>query len=233
MSEGRKGPPGYNTGSMNPTTDKTDRSCASGGSGRERGASARRRQILSAAEKCFSRKGFHGASIADIGKLAGINPGHIYYYFANKEEIVAAVVESELEAFFKLHEAALDERNMLDAVAEWSGDAAIYHARRGNARLWLEILAESGRNPRIADIVRTLDERVRERTCEMLRTLNAGVCGGDLESRVSVQYELLSAFVSGFALRTVAGVRTDERLLRAGVTDAVRRMFQARADDIE
>lgn len=210
-----------------------ERPCAARDSGPARGASVRRKQILSAAETCFSRKGFHGASIADIGKLAGVAPGHIYYYFANKEELVAAVVASELEAFFELHDSALDERDMLEVVVERSGDAAIYHARRGNSRLWLEILAESGRNPRVADIVRTLDERVRERTCEMLRTLNAGLRGGDLESRVSVQYELLSAFVAGFVLRTVAGVRTDERRLRAGVMDAIRRMFQARADDLE
>jgi TetR/AcrR family transcriptional regulator, repressor for uid operon len=217
---------------MSLTTDKTDRSCTSGGSGPERGSNARRIQILSAAKECFGRKGFHGASIADIGRLAGVNPGHIYYYFANKEELVGAVVESELEAFFELHETALNEQDVLDAVLEGSVDAAIYHARRGNFRLWLEILAESGRNRKIADIVRTLDERVRGCAYGMLRALNEGLSGEALESRVSVQYDLLSALVSGIAVRTAVGIPTDDRRLRAEVMGAARHLFRAFAEDM-
>lgn len=198
-----------------------------------RGTVARRRQILSAAEACFSKKGFHGASMADIGKQAGVAPGHIYYYFSNKEELVAAVVESELEAFFELHDTALGELDTSNALVAICADAAVYHARRGNSVLWLEIFAEGGRNEKISDIVAAMDARVREHICAMLRTLNADGRGEVSETRIAVQYEVLSALVAGFALRTVSGGGMDEWLIRAGVADAVRRMFRFREDDSE
>ena len=53
---------------------------------------ARRQQILNAAAQCFREHGFHGASIAQISKTAGMSAGHIYHYFENKEAIIAAIV---------------------------------------------------------------------------------------------------------------------------------------------
>ena len=40
-------------------------------------ADVRRQQILSAAARCFREKGFHGASISQISKAAGMSAGHI------------------------------------------------------------------------------------------------------------------------------------------------------------
>jgi AcrR family transcriptional regulator len=40
--------------------------------------------------------GFHGASMADIAKAAGLSVGQIYRYFENKEAIIAAIVAQDL-----------------------------------------------------------------------------------------------------------------------------------------
>ena len=37
----------------------------------------RRNQVLDAAAICFRNHGFHGASMAQISKTAGMSPGHI------------------------------------------------------------------------------------------------------------------------------------------------------------
>jgi len=50
---------------------------------------ARRAQIRAAAGECFRQHGFHGTSIAQISKRAGMSTGHIYHYFENKEAIIA------------------------------------------------------------------------------------------------------------------------------------------------
>src|ERR1700735_1352434 len=63
---------------------------------KERGR-LRRRQVLDAAEKCFRRHGFHAASMAGVAMEAGMSVGHIYRYFENKEAIVAAIVERDLQ----------------------------------------------------------------------------------------------------------------------------------------
>lgn len=56
--------------------------------------SARRADILSAAQNLFSRNGYHGTSIPDIAHAAGISTGLIYYNFSNKEEILLACYEA-------------------------------------------------------------------------------------------------------------------------------------------
>ena len=53
--------------------------------------------MLDAAAICFRNHGFHGASMAQISKTAGMSPGHIYHYFDNKEAIIAAIVERDME----------------------------------------------------------------------------------------------------------------------------------------
>ena len=51
---------------------------------------ARRKQIIEAAQACFSRQGFHQTSIQDICKEAELSPGAVYRYFPGKVQIIAA-----------------------------------------------------------------------------------------------------------------------------------------------
>ncbi|WP_061961520.1 TetR/AcrR family transcriptional regulator [Demequina flava] len=54
----------------------------------------RRAQILSAALTCFSRDGFHGASMSDIIAEAGVSAGTVYRYFPSKAELTIAAAQS-------------------------------------------------------------------------------------------------------------------------------------------
>src|SRR5688500_3728525 len=53
---------------------------------------ARRRQILSAALRCFAREGFHRATMQDIFRESDLSPGAVYSYFKGRDELIAAVV---------------------------------------------------------------------------------------------------------------------------------------------
>jgi AcrR family transcriptional regulator len=52
---------------------------------------ARRTQILEAATRVFARKGFDGATIADIARAARLSEGSIYNYFRSKEELLVHI----------------------------------------------------------------------------------------------------------------------------------------------
>jgi len=54
----------------------------------------RREQIIDAAMRVFSQKGFTSATNKNIAREAGITPGLIYYYFESKEKLLQAVIES-------------------------------------------------------------------------------------------------------------------------------------------
>lgn len=60
---------------------------------RDQGYDERREQIAAAAARVFAEKGFSGATNRDIARAAGISPGLIYWYFENKADLFAAVVE--------------------------------------------------------------------------------------------------------------------------------------------
>jgi AcrR family transcriptional regulator len=56
---------------------------------RPRPRSERKRiEILRAAASVFRRRGYHGASVDQIARALNMAPGHLYYYFRNKEEIL-------------------------------------------------------------------------------------------------------------------------------------------------
>ena len=59
---------------------------------------AKREQIIDGAKRVFMRMGFDAASMNDITREAGVSKGTIYVYFANKEDLFAAMVERERAA---------------------------------------------------------------------------------------------------------------------------------------
>lgn len=52
--------------------------------------------IEQAARKLFAERGFHGTTLGDITSAAGKSPAVFYRYFADKEDLLAALAESFL-----------------------------------------------------------------------------------------------------------------------------------------
>src|SRR3954451_7591080 len=55
-----------------------------------------REAIEQAARQLFAERGFHGTTLADITSAAGKSPAVFYRYFADKEDLLAALAESFL-----------------------------------------------------------------------------------------------------------------------------------------
>ncbi len=99
-----------------------------------------RARILDAAEKVFGAQGFHGASIVDITRDAGVGLGTFYVYFPSKIEIYRHLLRSHLEDFVRVAREATsgtdDYRTMVreafGAFFDWIGK------RPGTARLLRE-----------------------------------------------------------------------------------------------
>lgn len=58
---------------------------------KERERERRRQQIIVAAKRVFSEKGFNKATMEDIAREAELSPGTLYLYFKNKEELYASL----------------------------------------------------------------------------------------------------------------------------------------------
>ena len=64
---------------------------------REKNKITKRKNILEAAFRLFSQKGFEQTSIEELAREAGIGKGTVYSYFQTKKDIVRAFCEDELE----------------------------------------------------------------------------------------------------------------------------------------
>jgi AcrR family transcriptional regulator len=61
----------------------------------------RRRQIMNAARKVFSVKGFMKTTMEDIAREAELSPGTLYLYFKNKDELYASLSVDVLEHLYR------------------------------------------------------------------------------------------------------------------------------------
>ncbi|QDF95328.1 TetR family transcriptional regulator [Azoarcus sp. DD4] len=181
-------------------------------------AEARRAQILEAAVACFRAHGFHGASIAQISKTAGMSAGHIYHYFENKEAIIAAIVERDLERLLTLSAEMRSARDVLEAMIERAAEGVRDNLDPESAGLKLEIVAEASRNPRMAEIVRNADKLCAASLAETLRTMRRNCGHHDDEAEIAGLTEVLAAMFGGLLVRSVRNPGLDQ--------DMVTRMFQ-------
>lgn len=65
---------------------------------RVRERKTKREAVLNVAVRLFNERGFHSTSLDDVARLLNVTKPTIYYYFANKDEILFACVRRGLEA---------------------------------------------------------------------------------------------------------------------------------------
>ena len=116
------------------------------GAGGRRRPSQRRSQltvtaILDAAARVFEERGFDAGTTNHVAARAGVSIGSLYEYFPNKDAMVVAVVERELER----------ERSKLLAILE---PAATERGLAAQLRAFVETLVElHGRRPALHRIL--------------------------------------------------------------------------------
>jgi len=101
---------------------------------------AKRQQILEGARNVFMRLGFDAASMNDVTREAGVSKGTLYVYFANKEELFSAIIESQRAAFIATMRMALAERENLEAGLHDFGMTFVRHTTDENTISAIRIL---------------------------------------------------------------------------------------------
>ena len=130
--------------------------------------SDRRDEILSAAQRCFVRSGFHQTTMQEICAEAGMSAGNLYRYFPSKEALIAGIAErdrAEVAAEF----ASVDLSQGFFAVLEGMAQHHFAEKPDEQVKLCTEISAEARRNPEIARISAAFDADVRRWLIELFR----------------------------------------------------------------
>jgi AcrR family transcriptional regulator len=186
-------------------------------------AQNRRRQVLDAAEICFGSSGFHGASMAEISKAAGMSAGHIYNYFDGKDAIIAAFVQQNVERVSMLMHDLRQKEDPLQAVLDDIDQNVINVLQPGVWKLPLEIWAEASRNPAIAAMAQQADLHSRTELRGILQLGRARRGWATDEAVLEARIEVMIALFQGLQSRIVLNPGLDA----AKVIDAMRLAISA------
>jgi TetR/AcrR family transcriptional repressor of uid operon len=183
----------------------------------------RRQQVLDAATECFRREGFHGSSIARISQAAGMSPGHIYHYFANKEAIVEAIAEREEHDMAELVRKLEQDHRGGDLVARLTRHTAETVDRNSDPAhvgLMLELGAEAARNPAVAKILRCTDQAIAAQFLDL--AARVGVPAGLDDAELRLRMEMIATLFQGLALRSLVDPERDRPAAVRMVDDLIR-----------
>ena len=86
---------------------------------RERKKQRTREQIVEAAMRLFSERGYHATTIADIAEAAEIAPRTFFSYFPSKEAVVFHDVDRTLDTLAEALRERLPGESVFDALRRW------------------------------------------------------------------------------------------------------------------
>lgn len=190
---------------------------------RSRGQDERRERIVEAARECIVLSGIHGAAMAEIAERAELGVGQVYRIFESKEALIARIATDDLAEMRAMLD-ALDGRpaGLLDeicALVPQSIDRC-FDPRR--VALRTELAAEAARNPRVAEILRAVDQQGRaafERLMSALRRPD------DAASDFRARCEFVHVLFDGLAIRSINHPQADRATLTRLVQMMLRRLF--------
>jgi AcrR family transcriptional regulator len=148
----------------------------------EQRQSDRRDEILSAAQRCFVRAGFHQTSMQEICVEAGMSAGNLYRYFPSKEAIIAGIAERD-RAEIAQDFARADLSQGLFAVLESMAHHHFSVRSIEQVKLCTEVMSEARRHPEIARISSSFDADVRRWLTDMFK---AAADRGDISKGAAI-----------------------------------------------
>lgn len=141
----------------------------------------KRRALIEAAWRCATRKGFQATTVDDVCAEASVSKGAFYVYFAQKQELLLALIDDEARFYETLVDrlsatpgmSGIDRlRSYAEAVADRSSDPARVQV---TADLWTEMLTQPSVKERFA-------ARVQERRVRIRKWIEDSVAASEMVS---------------------------------------------------
>ena len=121
----------------------------------------RKNRILDGAERCFVCNGFHKSTMQDVAAECGMSPGNLYRYFPSKDAIVAGLAARDRDQFNADFVALADDPEPARAFITL-GRRHLVEEPRSKTIMMMEIWAEAGRNPKMAEICNAMDHSITD-----------------------------------------------------------------------
>lgn len=137
---------------------------------------ALREKLIHAATRAFSDHGFAGANMADVGRLAGVTKGGVYFHFRTKEELFFEVLDHWREALRQILGETGPQQTLRGFLLQYLG----FHFRYPEATSLLRVLATELRGRFTAQVREDLRSAQGALRARIRQLLLAGVQDGSL-----------------------------------------------------
>lgn len=156
-------------------------------------------KLITAAATCFAEKGFSATSVREISNRAGISQGAMYTYFKSKDDLIKAIVLEEQNSALTAHNAPSNGtyfERLCAQVTSCISDVGypVTH------QLWVEIMAESARNPELQKTYISSDTIMRQSIAGIIVD---GIAAGEFRRDISLEEVtiILFAIIDGLIAR--------------------------------
>jgi AcrR family transcriptional regulator len=160
----------------------------------ERTRSARRAELIGAAARLFSERGYHGTSMQHLGDALGLKRGSLYAHIGSKEELLFDVVDDGAERFLARGAKALSvsgtAADRLRAFLIGQIETAIEHLDAATVFLneWRYL----------SDDLRSVVQTKRDHYEGMItKIVSEGVAGGEFRSDADSRFAVLLVLSAG------------------------------------
>ncbi len=163
---------------------------------------ARRTQILSAAVRCFARKGYYATTIEDLVRETGLSRGALYLYYPSKEAIYLAISQQwrcELEEAIRARlTPELSPAAILRVLIQVNGEHV--QASSDSCRVLMEGWNLGQQIPVLAERAKQQQERSFAGLGQVLR---AGVAASEFRAdlQIETQAQILMAMLHGLMVQ--------------------------------
>jgi AcrR family transcriptional regulator len=162
-----------------------------------------KRQIIDAAMKLFSEKGFHATNSKEIAKAAGVATGCFYAYFTDKKAVFLEALKIYLDQFnsiFKeniaeIYGKNLDKRELLKGLI-----MSILEAHQVFTDFHNELIVMYYSDPEICKLNEEFDQNNIRFTLEYLKNAQDQLRIRDLEAAASIVYWTVHSVIDAIVI---------------------------------
>lgn len=179
-----------------------------------------REHLLDAAAQVFAERGFHGATLDEVARVAGFTKGAVYSNFESKDDLFLALFKANYEHEMAELVATLDS-SAVPPANRLSDFVALIQSESREARtstlLYMEFWLYAARNPEARARLAAIDDEAIAATADLLRALRDSEGMEPLEDVERVARVIDTLFRGISLLRVLQPEVVDDRLLQVAV----------------
>jgi AcrR family transcriptional regulator len=181
----------------------------------------REQQMLDAAVRVFSGRGYHAASVDEIAEAAGISKPMVYAYLGTKEELFVACLHREGARLIEAIAASAQENDLAPDERFWRGFRAFFQFVADHRDGWTVLCRQARAQEPFAEVIEALRERMVEVVTGSLARVGARAGRETREDDVAAMARALVGAAEALADWTVSNPSADPEATATRLMNAV------------